>query len=129
MALDAGLQDFIAWLEKRHDAVFLEEKTAKELLAKGDTDGYAAHMHAKAELLAKMAVDAGSSLAQVSGDVQEEIRRKLVKFSAAAAYGLRINSLFFMSALLYRDEHPLGEPDNLLVFINDLKAMNAGEGG
>ncbi|MCR5812996.1 MAG: hypothetical protein K6G15_00695 [Desulfovibrio sp.] len=120
----ASLAPVITWLRERHDQVMNEENEAKTALAGGDNAGYSQHMHRKAELLASLANDANDVLRSLPEELAKEIGKKLSRFSHSAAYGLKLDSLFYMSALLYRDDHKEGEPDNLLVYLQDLEAKS-----
>ena len=117
---DQSIENLCAWLRERHDAILGSEQAAKDSLARGDQKGYAFHMRAKAEQLASLVRDATQVLAALPEEPRLEIRSALMRFSSSAAFGLKIDSLFYMSALLYRDEHPVGDPDNLQVFIDQL---------
>ncbi|MBO4334712.1 MAG: hypothetical protein J5846_02615 [Desulfovibrio sp.] len=122
---NASLTQVLTWLHQRHDQVMAEEQQAKDLLAGGDQGGYSQHMHRKAELLASLAKDAREVLGTLPDEnLRQEILRSLLRFSQSAAYGLKLDSLFFMSALLYRDDHQVGEPDNLLVYLQELEAKH-----
>lgn len=118
---NAAFTGFIDWLEARHASIMAEERQALALLAAGDKPGYAAKMRAKAESLASLAKDAAPKLAGLPEAQREQILNGLMRFSQSAANGLNIGSLFYMSALLYPDEHKPGEPDNLALFIKRLK--------
>ena len=118
---DTSRNTFINWLRQRHDLVLDEECQAKAALAGGDQAAYGQHMRRKAELLATMAEDAREALAALPESQATPIAQKLKSFSQSAAYGLKLNSLFYMSALLYRDDHKEGEPDNLLVYLQELE--------
>ncbi|MDE7371445.1 MAG: hypothetical protein K2N07_06860, partial [Desulfovibrio sp.] len=77
-------------------------------------------MRAMAEAVAALANDAATVLAGLPDAVREPILRGLMRFSQSAAMGLKLGSVFYMSALLYPDDHKPGEPDNLALFIADL---------
>lgn len=110
-------QKILAWLQARHDEVMASEAAALEALSRGDITAYATDMRKKATLLAALAEEY-SKFASVLPD--RKILEKLEQFSANAATALELDSVFYMSALLYRDDHKKGEPDNFEVFIRDL---------
>lgn len=82
-------------------------------LTPGDTPGHNEHMRLKAELLAAMAEDAKPLLEPLPGETRFNYALALEGFSASARMSLRLNSIFYMSALLYPDNHKPGQPDNL----------------
>lgn len=108
--------NFTDWLESRHSEIMGRERQALELMAKGDIAGYRAQMRAKAELLAGLA-----DAAVKAGYADSKALAQLRQFSASAATALDLGSVFYMSALLYPDEHKAGKPDNLQKLIATLK--------
>ena len=112
----------IDWLRARHAAIMALEQEGLELLGKGDKEGYKDKMRAKAESVAALVRDVAPVLAPLPEAARERILRGLMRFSQSAATGLKLGSVFYMWALLYPDEHKLGEPDNLALFIDGLAA-------
>lgn len=118
-----GTQAFIAWMEQRYAAVMAAEKQALAELDVGDIDAYNAAMKEKATLLAAMDQDAAGLVAGVEdAALRDAIGHALHRFSNSARNSLRIGSVFYMSALLYPDDHKAGEPDNLRLFIDGVRA-------
>lgn len=115
------LKDFLKWLTQEHDRVMACEHQGIELLNSGDSDAYREKMREKAEMLAHLADAAKPHLAGVAPALAAKIRSALAQFSNSAAMALQLHSVFYMSALLYRDDHKPGEPDNLEVYICSLK--------
>ena len=122
MSNDTTIAPVIDWLRTRHAAIMANEAEALARLKAGDTQGYNAKMRAKAEAVAALAKDAAPVLAGLPEAVREPILRGLLRFSQSAATGLHLGSVFYMSALLYPDDHKPGEPDNLALFIEELAA-------
>ncbi|MBR4741814.1 MAG: hypothetical protein IK079_02790 [Desulfovibrio sp.] len=116
-----NLKTVIAWLKDYHDQVMQEEKTALECLAKQDFSGHREHFTEKAKLLALMAVSAEKVLSSLDQRLAKKISARLRRFSASASHGLSLNSLFYYTSLLYRDDHKVGEPDTLADFIKELE--------
>jgi len=115
-------------LEKLID--FLEEASArvKQLEAEGDaaigSEGQAAFqakLERKAELLASLGTRAAPLTEAVGGDLGRDIDDRLGLFANSAATALRIGSVFFMTALLYPEDHQPGEPNDLEAFIAELR--------
>ena len=60
---------------------------------------------------------------KVEGELGDEITQKLEQFSMSASTALRIGSVFFMTALLYPEDHKPGEPNDLDAYIEKLKGL------
>ncbi len=112
------------WLEQRHAAVMAAEGRALACLEKGDLPGHAEGMHEKARLLAAIKEDVAPLLEALPADMdaqeRERLYHRLRAFSASANNALRLDSLFYMSALLYPEDHKPGQPDDMQVFIASL---------
>lgn len=109
---------------------FLEEANArvKQLEAEGDAamaDGgqtaFQAKLEKKAELLASLGTRAAPLTEAIGGDLGRNIDDRLERFASSAATALRIGSVFFMTALLYPEDHQPGEPNDLETFIAELR--------
>lgn len=114
----------IAWLREQHGRIIGIETSGLTLLDSGDTPGYRAKMREKAEMLASLAHDAEMALSGIEGLSREESQRlvrALTPFADSAETGLALNSVFYMSALLYPDDHKKGDPDNLELCIDRLE--------
>lgn len=118
-----ALADF---LDQRALAVKAIEAEAEAILHEtGDQAGYAAKMRGKAELLAALAEDGDglvTALEQADPALGEAAGQRLEAFSGSAATSLRVGSVFFMSALLYNDDHQPGQPNNLELFAREVRA-------
>lgn len=119
----------VRWLRQRHDAVMNREAEALRLLDAGDTAGYRAAMREKAALLEAMSGAAASVLAHLPGELRGKLAFALERFSSSARQSLSLDSVFYMSALLYPDAHKAGEPDNLALFIDRVEREGEGFGG
>lgn len=117
----APLAAAVAWLRARHGEIMATEREALALMEAGDIPGYTAKMRARAENLAALTNDAAAPLAALPEPLRDRLAAALRRFSQSAAMALRLNSVFYMSALLYPDEHKPGEPDNLALFIDQLE--------
>ncbi len=112
---------FLDWIRGKRDEVLALEEKGRALLATGDGREYQAVMKQKAELLAGLAQEADVYLPACSAQIREFAEEGLGSFSASARTALKLNSVFFMSALLYPDEHKAGEPNNLELFVEELE--------
>lgn len=118
---DSARDTLAAWLRKRSAAVReCEQKAVAALHDGNDESAYRELMKEKARLLASLAGDAAPLVDALSGREKERARESLDAFSQNARTALRLDSVFYMSALLYPDDHQKGEPDNLEKFIASL---------
>ena len=118
---EQALTSLIKWLRNRHAEVMAAGAQALARLDAGDTPGHNEHMRRKAELLASMAEDAKPLLEPFPGETRFNCALALEGFSASARMSLRLNSIFYMSALLYPDDHKSGQPDNLTLCIDRME--------
>ena len=116
-----ALTQLTQWLRQRHSQVLQAEAKALQCLDAGDTPGHNACMRQKAELLASMADDAKPMLEFLPGEQRFNLAMALENFSSSARMALRLNSIFYMGALLYPDDHQKGEPDNLILCIERME--------
>lgn len=115
----SALADF---LEQRARAVRSIEAEAEALIhGQGDQAGYAAKMRAKAMLLAALAGDAQALVQAFAPALAKAAGARLARFSESAASSLSVGSPFFMSALLYPDEHKQGEPNDLERYVDEVR--------
>lgn len=115
------LARIVQWLRARHDRIMAVEAEALRLLEAGDTPGHNAGMREKAEMLAALHTDATPLLADLPGEPRFRLALALERFSDSARTALKLNSVFYMSALLYPDTHKKGEPDNLALCIDRIE--------
>ncbi|KAB1443589.1 hypothetical protein [Pseudodesulfovibrio senegalensis] len=109
--------DIYAFLLQRINAVHDFEKLAEAELGSEGQQAYERVMRQKAMLLAKLADDARERFP----DADEWVLDGLERFSASARNSLKIGSVFYMSALLYPEDHKPGQPNDLEVFAENLK--------
>lgn len=116
------MNDFLIFLRERIQQVKETEAEALRLLHEsGDDSGYRDGMRRKAELLSRLAADAQPLLDAVSMQHRPMLEHRLDMFSQSARRSLDIGSVFYMSALLYPDDHKPGEPNTLEVWLRDLE--------
>lgn len=121
-----AVREFAAWLEGRHKEIMDCERRALERLDNGDKDGYASNMVEKAIKLKDLDRLAKPRLKDLPEGVRREVENRIARFSSGAATALSLESLFYMSALLYPDDYKEGEPDNLERLIMELDKKEAG---
>ena len=121
MSADAAakLADFLD--EKAQQVKAIEAEAEAVIHGKGDQAGYEALMRKKAELLSNIASDAAPLAAALGRGLSDAAAERLGGFSHNAAMSLKVGSVFFMSALLYPDDHTPGEPNNLELFAAEVR--------
>lgn len=118
----SSLQELIGLLEGRAQEIrAFEERADRVIQGQGDQEGYERIMREKATLLAGL-YEETRALAQ---GLDEMVGARLERFSQSAIASLKVGSVFFMSALLYPEDHKPGDPNDLEAFIETLKGMNA----
>ena len=113
---------FFSWLEERaHDVRRIEEQALRELERK-NTQGYCDGMRHKAELLASLPKESIPLVSGLPEDAAQTVQEGLWRFARNAGNALSLNSVFYMSALLYPEEYHEGEPNDLEAFLEELRS-------
>ena len=116
----SAMSDFKTFLQEYHDGVMDCEAKANAALSEGKSDVYTEFMKKKAEKMRDLYGIAEPYLKKLPGEQQEEYGHALHRFYASANNGLRLNSPFYWSALLWNDDYKPGDTDNFQLFINDI---------
>lgn len=82
---------------------------------------YRAILEEKARILSGISRLVAPIMKKVSPEQAAPITQTLNRFSQSATTSMRIGSPFYMSALLYPQDHKSGEPNDLEVFIQRLR--------
>ena len=120
------MTECMVWLQDMCDKVNALEARGRKLLESGDREGYLTVMREKAELLAGLETSGAPHLACLPGRLREKTRDGLRRFASSAENALSINSVFYMSALLYPEDYKEGEPNDLERFRDELRAALQG---
>ncbi|SDB35976.1 hypothetical protein SAMN05660653_01692 [Desulfonatronum thiosulfatophilum] len=99
----------------------IETDALATLHGRGDDAFYRKRMREKAEVLQYLPKTMGSFVEQLPLEEREEINYRLDKFSMSASTALKLDSIFYMSALLYPEDYREGEPNDLERFISELE--------
>lgn len=119
-----ALPSLLDWLRKRHTEIKkCEDKALAALYNDEDEVTYRDFMRQRSELIAALSTDAAVHVGDLPESLREEVTENLERFAHGARNALKLNSVFYMSALLYPDEHQKGEPDNLEYLISELAEM------
>ncbi|BDQ32959.1 hypothetical protein [Pseudodesulfovibrio portus] len=120
MSEDA-LKELMDFLEEANARVKQLEAEGDAAMAEGGQTAFQAKLEKKAELLASLGTRAAPLTKAIGGDLGRNIDDRLERFASSAATALRIGSVFFMTALLYPEDHQPGEPNDLETFIAELR--------
>ncbi|MFV0421400.1 hypothetical protein [Oleidesulfovibrio sp.] len=112
-------------------ATFLEDKArhirtieqhANEVLhEQNDQAGYRALLSQKAELLAALPDDAEHYVTALPDAIARSVQERLNRFALSASNALRIGSIFYMSALLYPEDHKQGAKNDLELYADEVR--------
>ncbi|MDR2161637.1 MAG: XdhC family protein [Desulfovibrio sp.] len=101
-----------------------EKEAALALSPAGGQDTYRRLMREKALFLAGLPEVFAPLLAGASMEISAPAAAALERFAQGAAQALSLDSVFYMSALLYPEDHVAGEPNNLERLILDLQTAH-----
>jgi hypothetical protein len=116
-----ALPELIDYLEHISADVKRIEADGESALAEGGQTAFQACLEKKAKLLAGLAENAWVLVERLSNVEADGVARRLEQFSMSASTALRLGSVFFMTALLYPEDHQPGEPNDLDAYIEELR--------
>jgi hypothetical protein len=120
------LAAFFSWLEESAREVRRIEGHALHALEHKNIQGYRDGMRRKAELLTSLPKASIPLASGLSDNAAQAIQKGLWRFARNAGNALSLNSVFYMSALLYPEEYREGEPNDLEIFLETLRARFPG---
>ncbi|MGE4421225.1 MAG: hypothetical protein AB7D39_02910 [Pseudodesulfovibrio sp.] len=120
-----ALSELITYLEHISADVKRIEAEGEVALAEGGQTAFQACLEKKAKLLAGLAENAWVIVERLPDDAADGVAGRLEQFSMSASTALRLGSVFFMTALLYPEDHKPGDPNDLDAYIEELR----GRGG
>lgn len=110
------------WLEtKAAKIAMLEEKARISLHEEQDQARYKQIMLEKANLLATLADEAAPLTSLLPQPARNMVEEGLARFSHSAMVAKRVGSVFYMSALLYPEDHRPGEKNDLEIFMDSVR--------
>jgi hypothetical protein len=118
----ADYSSLLELLRNGADRVGTLERDARNALhTDKDVGRHRALMEQRAQTLITLETDASGLLDALPEAERGTTRSALRAFANGARTALDLGSVFYMSALLYRDDHSVGEPDNLRALVDDLE--------
>jgi len=99
----------------------LEAEAEDALINKEDTSTYRSKLEQKAMLIIDLEGEVEDLLVVLDPRLSRRIQGGLSRFAASAERGLGLDSLFYLSALLYPEDHAEGEKNDLEAFIENLE--------
>jgi hypothetical protein len=118
----ASLTLFYSWLEECAHEVRRVEGQALHELEGQNTQGYRDGMRRKAELLAGLPKASLPLINELPEDAAQAIQEGVWRFARNAGNALSLDSVFYMSALLYPEDYREGEANDLERFLEELRA-------
>jgi hypothetical protein len=118
---DDALRELITFLEHISAEVKRIEADGESAMAEGGQTAFQACLEKKAKLLGGLAENAWVLVERLPNEQADGVARKLEQFSMSASTALRLGSVFFMTALLYPEDHKPGEPNELDLYIEELR--------
>ena len=122
-AFSQAENSFFAWLDER--CIFLrrlEKEAAAIAQAESNSERYHALMLQKALSLANLADEAAPYLEALSPAMTKAARERFARFARNAEQAIDLDSIFYMSALLYPEDYKEGQPNDLEAFLAALRA-------
>jgi len=121
MTTAAPLLACFAWLEECALEIRRVEAQALCELEQKNTRGYGDGMRRKAQLLAGLPKASIPLLNGLPEDAAQAIGEGLWRFARNAGNALSLDSVFYMSALLYPEDYREGDPNDLENFLEELR--------
>lgn len=112
--------DLLQWLATCQARIEQLENNARMCIAAEDTPGYVALMREKAEFLSQLSAQGAPLVEALPDSLRSMVKSRLERFSQGADQALALNSVFYMSALLFPSDHTPGQPNDLDVFVKDV---------
>ncbi len=101
----------------------IESLAKSELYENKDEDAYRELMRKKALLLSALADQLNDAIQVLDDKGKAFIIERVDQFALSASQSLKINSVFFMSALLYSEEYNEGDKNDLELFAESVRNM------
>ena len=118
----ATLNEIIQQLTQAASQVRQFEADAKKALySHNDKDLYYQLMSQKAHLLASLPESIAAMTTLLNSEIAQSLKSQIGAFSFAAKKAINLDSVFYMSALLYPDDYADGEANDLENFISQLE--------
>ncbi len=114
--------DILEFCKEVAESIHMYEQDAKKALGEENTKLYIDLMRKKALLLASLASEmASKSMKNLPANAQVLVMKKLPAFSQSAQTAIELDSVWYMSQLLFDEDYKEGEPNNFDLFIQELE--------
>jgi hypothetical protein len=114
MPANSPVKAFSLWLEERCQLIRrLEAEAREELLTERHVDRYRRIMLQKACVLSALPEEAENFVRALPDPLRLQVAQRLSAFQRSADTAMELDSVFFMSALLYPEEYKEGDPNDL----------------
>lgn len=119
-----SILDLADFLEAKAKTVREIEAESKHIIDEtGNQEAFNACIRKKAELLAVLYNDTETLANELPDQVRDEISERLEAFSSSAQMSMKVGSVFFMTALLYPEDHVEGEKNDLENYVDYLRGL------
>lgn len=116
-------QTIVSLLDNAAQEINALEREAKQLLHEtGNQQAYTLRLRQKALRLAGL-IDELEGLDELPAHLRTMIQERVGSFSYEAERALRVDSIFYMSVLLYPENHADGTPNELEEFVAHLRTL------
>lgn len=121
---NTAIAEFTGWLKERCEFLHNLEREADRILHEdNNSEKYKTMMCQKAMFLQALPEEAEKRVACLPRDVADTVMERIDGFAANASRALTLDSVFYMSALLYPDDHREGQPNALDVLAAEMAAL------
>ena len=100
----------------------IEDEAREALFVKDDPETHRQKLQEKAMLLMELPELVGPFCGGLDKNARTEIEEALDSFAMRAERAMELSSIFYMSALLYPEDYKEGDPNDLELFIDRLRA-------
>ena len=100
----------------------IEEEAREALFVKDDRKTHRQKLQEKTMLLMELPELIGPLCEKMEKDAKKEFEKGLDSFAMRAEQAMELSSIFFMDGLLYPEDYKEGDPNDLELFIDRLRA-------
>ena len=101
----------------------IEDEAIIALYENSDKETYILKLNLKTEMLAQLPQMCAEASGDLTAEMQSFVRDRLGGISFSAGKALQLNSIFYMSALLYPEDYQEGDQNDLENFIEKLECL------
>ncbi len=116
--------DILEFCREVAENIHTYENDAKKALTEDNTKLYIDLMRKKALLLSSLAMEIpNKNMKSIPANAQVLVIKKLSSFSQSAQNAIQLDSVWYMSQLLFDEDYKDGEPNNFDLFLQELESI------